>query len=304
MTMYLKILVIISVALIGFLLKKVGILSKKDGEIILSKLVFNLVLPVAIFLSLSQSSLSWSLVYLPISALVIILICFAVSWLYTGAIKLNNKTKGTFIIGTMLMNTSAVAFPFFQLIYGNEGFGRVAIFDFAGAFLGFSLVYFLAVYYGNSEKKNIRASLIKIIKTPVIWALLLGIGVNLLGFSLPIFLKETLDLIAMPITPLFLISLGLYFEPKLDKIKQLFPAIFIRFGVGLAAGLLMVKIFNLEGLNRAVVLISSVAPSAYLTLIYSVKEKLDEDFAASLVAVSVVVGLIMIPIFSFFKLIS
>ena len=102
--MYNKILIIILIILASFFLKKIGLFSKKDGEVILNKVVFYLVLPAAVFLAMSQISLSKELLFLPLSAAGIMLICFMASWLYARLSGLESKTKGTFIISTMIMN--------------------------------------------------------------------------------------------------------------------------------------------------------------------------------------------------------
>lgn len=298
--MYTRILIIIFIILFSYLLKKIDLLNKKDGEVILNKVIFYLVLPAAVFLTMSQIPFSVDLIFLPLSAVGIILICFVAAFLFTKWSRLERKTKGVLIISTMIMNMGMVAYPLFQFVYGKEGFARAVLFDFGNGFLTFSLVYFLAVYYGNSAEKTVKDSLFRFLKLPPIWALLLGIGINLAQISLPVVIKDTLDLIGKPLIFLLLVSLGLYFEPKLNKIGPLLGAIFIRIGVGLIAGFLMVEIFNLEGLNRVVVLISSIMPAGYNTLVFAAKERLDEDFAASVVFATVVISLILIPILSFF----
>lgn len=299
--MYLKILVIISIILISFLLKKAGVLSKKDGEIVLNKILFYIVIPAAIFLSISQIQLSPDLIFLPLSNWGISFICLAVALIYAKIVKLENKIKGTLLIGVTMINIQMVAYPFLKLIYGDEAFARLILFEFGAACIAFTLAYFLAVYYGGAlGEKNIKESLVKFAKVPLVWALFVGLGVNMASVALPDFIKDLLELIAKPLVPLLLISLGLYFEPKLNKVKHLLAGIFIRIGIGFAAGLLMVTLFNLEGLNRIVVLVSSIMPIGYMTLVFSAKEKLDEEFAASLVTISVVVTLALIPILIFF----
>lgn len=299
--MYLKILIIISIVLTSFLLKKAGVLSKKDGEVILNKILFYLVIPAAVFLSISQTQLSLDLIFLPLSEIGIALTCFSAAFLYAKWAKLDNRTKGVLFAGVTMMNLQMVAYPFLKFVYGDEAFVRLVLFDFAGAIMAFTFVYFIAIYYGaSSEERNIKISLLKFIKVPLVWALFLGISVNLSPISLPDFIKDFLELIEKPLVPLLLVALGLYFEPRLNKMKHLLAGIFIRIGIGFAAGLLMVTIFHLEGLNQLVVLVCSIMPAGYNTLVFSAKEKLDEEFAASFVSISVIVSLILIPILSFF----
>lgn len=294
--MYIKILIIIISIAVGFFCKKLGLLTKKDGETILTKLVFYIFMPAAVFLSMSRVAISGDFFALPFTAAAIMIVCFAVSWFYTGWRKIENKTKGTAIIAAMTINTAMGLLPIFQLLYGDEGFARVAILDFSVAIITFSLVYFIAVHYGDEKNISgkIKQSLMKTVKFPTLWALILGISVNVLNISLPVLITDSLDFLSKPLVPMLLIALGLYFEPKLYKIKLLIPIIVMKIGVGLLIGFLMVWLFNLEGINRLVVLVASAAPSAYNTVVYSVKEKLDEDFAIAIVTATMIINIIAI----------
>lgn len=314
--MYSSIFIVIGVAALGFFLKRVWpqIFNKELGDMLLGKVLFYVVLPATIFLNISQLKLSSELFLLPISVWFISFICFLVAFLYAKWVKLGNKTKGALFAGTTMINMQMVGYPFISLTYGAEAFGRLMIFEFGGYLLAFTFVYGLVVYYGaksraekgtkegsgEARKRILQTLKQKLIAAPPIWALFLGIIVNFTQISLPGIVKDFLDVIGKPTFFMLLFSLGLYFEPKLDKIKHLAAGIFIRIGIGFAAGLLAVTLFQFEGLNRVVVLTMSIMPAGYNALVFSVKEDADKEFAASLVAISVVVSLAIIPILTFF----
>ncbi len=93
-----------------------------------------------------------------------------------------------------------------------------------------------------------------------------------------------------------MLSLGIYFSPKLVKIFPLISAIVIRMLFGLLLGFFFVELLNLEGLTRLIILIGSAAPVGYNTLTFSSLENLDKEFAASLVSFSILIGIVFIPI--------
>jgi predicted permease len=68
---------------------------------------------------------------------------------------------------------------------------------------------------------------------------------------------------------------------------------------GLMLGFILVKLFDLEGLSKAVVLLGAAAPVGYNTLTFSSMENLDKEFAANLVSFSILTGIIFIPILIF-----
>jgi len=68
---------------------------------------------------------------------------------------------------------------------------------------------------------------------------------------------------------------------------------------GLALGLALSWVFGLEGIVRDIVIICSSAPVGYNTLVLSSLENLDKDFAASLVSISLILGIIYVPLLMF-----
>jgi len=77
--MYIKILIIVILIAVGFLFKKLGLLTKKDGETILAKLVFYIFMPAAVFLSMGRVAISGDFFSLPLTAAVIMIVCFGIA---------------------------------------------------------------------------------------------------------------------------------------------------------------------------------------------------------------------------------
>ena len=73
----------------------------------------------------------------------------------------------------------------------------------------------------------------------------------------------------------------------------------IRILGGLAFGILLSNLFGLEDMLRKVVIICSSAPVGYNTLVLSSLENLDKEFAASLVSISLILGIIYVPVLMF-----
>jgi hypothetical protein len=64
----------------------------------------------------------------------------------------------------------------------------------------------------------------------------------------------------------------------------------------LLLGIAFINLFNLQGLSKIVVLIMSSAPAGINTLTYSSMENLDNEFAASVVSYSTLIGMVFIPV--------
>lgn len=289
----LKIVPIVLVFILGYILKRIGLLKKKDADLFL-RVVFYVALPSLVLLSITNLKLSWDLIYLPIIPAFIIAITAGASFLIGKTLNLERKTLGVLLIGTMIMNLG-FAIPFVFAAYGEQGLARLTLFDFGNAILTFSFIYYIACRYGEG-KKDSKKMIKKVVYSVPLWALAGAIAINLAGIKLPNVASGFLQITGNMTVPLVMLSLGIYFSPKIINIWPLLSGLAIRMALGLFLGFLFVKLFHLEGLNRAIVLICSSAPIGYNTLTFSSLEKLDKEFAASLVSFSIMIGLVFIPI--------
>ncbi|MBT5419572.1 MAG: AEC family transporter, partial [Candidatus Cloacimonetes bacterium] len=263
----------------------------------LLKIVFYVTLPALTFLSGSTAILTLKFFYLPIIAIAVVLIIFSVSFPLSKKFNLPKATQGTFIVGTLIMNTG-FTLPFVLAAYGNQGLAIYTIFDFGNTLMIFTFAYYFAIKYGNKENSKIQIK--KFLLLPPIWGLILGITYNLLKFELHPTAINFLEIVGKPTIFLVILSLGIYFSPKVTNLGKMLTVFSLRIGLGMALGLLAVYLFNIEGIMRTLVVLFCGAPVGYNTLIFASLEELDKEFAASLVSISLLLGIIYVPILIYF----
>ncbi|MCK4312520.1 MAG: AEC family transporter [Candidatus Cloacimonetes bacterium] len=290
-----KIIPIILIFFLGYFLKRIRLFKKETGDLLL-KLVFYVTLPALIFLSISNVELIFEFIYLPFIAVAVIFIVYFIALFIGKRFKLPPATLGTFLIGSMIMNTGFVL-PFIIAAFGREGLALYTFFDLGNALLVLTFVYYIAVKYGGSKSSKVQFR--KFLLLPPIWGLFLGIIFNLGKIELPQIAGNFLQHLGTPTIPLIMLSLGIYFSPKMKNIGKIITVLFIRMGFGLLLGFFFVSILNLQGLLRTIVIICSAAPVGYNTLVFSSMENLDKEFAASLVSISLLIGIFYIPILIF-----
>jgi predicted permease len=287
-------LLIILIVAAGFVLKKIGLVKKELADSLMN-LVFYIFLPATIFSSLTGMRLQAELAILPICGALIALFSYAFAYLSSKAIKMDRGTTGTFILASGAMNQALFTYPFFLIYYGPVGLGYAAFFDLGQAILALSFAYYIASCYGNGC--NTFDPLRNTLRFPAIWALAVALLMNYLQLTYLVApISPIIDALNNATTPLIMLSLGIFIEPRISKALPTAAVLLIRFVVSLAFAFLLVQVLDLPELQRNVVLISSAAPPAMLTLIYSSKEKLDIEYAADLISVSLIVGLIYIPL--------
>ncbi len=293
MSVYLKIFPIILIFLLGYFFKKIKLFGKTDADLFL-KLVFYVASPALILLSVSSIKLNSALWFLPISAILIIFIGYFISLTIGRTLKIPKPSFGAFLIACLIMNVGFLL-PFVLAAFGNDGVAKISLFDFANGLLVFTFIYYLAAKYGEgtTDKKFIRK---KILLSPPVWALIIAIILNLSKIQITGLIYSFLQPLSYLISPMIMLSLGIYFQPKLSKFKIPFLVIILRSGMGLLLGLLLASLFHLSGLDRTILILASAAPVGYNTLTFSSLEKLDQDMAANIISLSLLVSIIFVPI--------
>lgn len=293
-----KIIPVILIFVLGFILKLFGVLKQEHGDVFM-RVVFYLSLPALVILSLTKIELTAEFAWLPFISFTIIMIQFLVSYLIGKIMKLDRKTHGVLLIGTMIMNIG-FALPFIIASYGDEGLAMLSMFDFSNAVLAFTLVYYLACRYGESGNSS-KLLFKKFLLAPPIWALVGGIILNLTHTKIPPVPAHLFQILGDLTIPLIMIALGIFFNLRLIKPGPVFIGIAIRMVLGFAIGFGFCYFLELEGLMRSIILIGASAPVGFNSIIFASMEKLDKEYAASMVSFGILAGLVVIPLIIYFS---
>lgn len=279
----------------AFALKKIKFLSSSDGSVLL-KVVFYLGAPALIFQSIYKVELDSNTALLSILPVVVIGVGLLATMLMRKTIlsKVSTKTFGALLLGAVIMNTGFLI-PFVENLYGADGVARLSIIDAFNGVIVFTLVYAIAVKMGNDkpDKKFIAK---KLLLTPPIWALILAFIVKGLDLTPPAAISESLSLVARMVSPVVLIAVGLKFTPKVKNAALLAVPILLRMALGFVVGYAFVKLLGIEGLSAEIAILTAMAPIGFNSVTFSELEKLDEEFAASQLSISILLAILLMPV--------
>ncbi len=150
-----KIIPLILAFFTGIAFKKLKLLSKEDAPVLL-RLVLTITLPALTIIAISNVVLVADMALIPFLAVVVVFIMYGISSLIGRKLKLSGPTFGSFLVGTMIMNT-AYSLPFFAAAFGDEGLARASLFDIGNTFMIFTFTYYNAIKYGeNSHTDKIQ----------------------------------------------------------------------------------------------------------------------------------------------------
>jgi len=284
---------IILLAVIGFSLKAGGFFKTSHADLFM-KVVFYIAIPGLILSSFNKLELDLKLLYLPFIASFILLFNFTLSLLIGKIINLPKPIYATFVIGSSILNTGFIL-PFIVTIYGNEGIVRWMLFDIGNITLVLTLLYYFACKMGSNGYSFKKVLYKLVISSPII-ALIIALFVNISGYHLPDFILSLSEKTGALVIPLIMLSLGIYFNPKILNAKLLTTTIFIRMVIGFSIGYAFCLVFNLQGWEKTIVILCASSPVGFNTITLASLENLDKEFAASLVSVSIAIGIFTVPI--------
>jgi len=283
--------------LIGYVLKQTNFFNTSHADLFL-KMVFYIAMPGLIFSSFDQLVFEINLLVLPIIAVIIVLINFTISYYLGKKVKLNRKTLGTFVLGASILNTG-FCLPFVFAILGEEGVGRLIIFDLGNVILVITLLYYFACKMGSNDYSS-KTVFKKFLTSTPLMALIISILLNITDNHLPGFLLELSEITGKMVIPLIMFALGIYFNPKIKYIIISTYSILIRMLIGFLVGLTLIQLFDLQGIAKIITIVGASTPVGFNTLTFSSLENLDKEFAAGILSYSILIGMFSVPLIIYF----
>lgn len=285
---------------IGYGGKSIGVFTEDMAKKII-KFLFLIPLPVLVFSTFLNSEIRREYFYFPLISLIITVTLMGVSYLVGKALGYSDKTIGTLIVASGITSTLLFALPFVEAFYDTGDLKFLFLYDLGNGIMAWTVVYFIAGRFGNKRSMSIWQNLIKLAKTPMLFALVFGILLSSFNVQMPEVLVPLIGKLSAFANPLLLICIGAilsfsFFKNKANLAKiSISTAIIMGLSFLLALGLS--TLFGITGEGQEIVLLCALAPAAGLTVVFSVEHDLDTEFAAAIVPFTMVLGLIITPIF-------
>jgi len=266
-----------------------GRVSRGAGVGTLIDIAMFIATPCLVFYSLYTSAIvigdaldGWA------SCLIIMAGGFIIAWLVFG---LRGKGSPALYLPIIFANTINIPLPIIYLAFGDEGVANAVLFYIPNGLL----IYSLGVYMA-SGRKEVRQGIKAVFSTPLIYAAVLGLVLNLTGVPLPEVVIDSLEFVGRAAVPLMLLVLGMNFgRYRFAQIPVTLTAAVIRMGGGFALGLFCVWLLGMTGIPRAVVLFEAAMPSAVVTAALCIKYDNQAELVSSIVLTTTIMAMGVIP---------
>jgi len=200
----------------------------------------------------------------------------------------------TFLPSVTFQNSGNMGLPMCLFAFGHEGLSLAIV-----VFLVVSTFNFtVGVGIASGERNPAR-----LLRMPLLWAAAVAVTLVATGWTLPVWIANTVHIMGGLTIPMMLLTLGVSLASlRVDTMAQSFFFALVRFGFGFAAGVLVAHVLHLTGTVRGVVILQSSMPPAVFNYLMAARYNRSPERVAGIVVVSTVASLAVLPAVLWFLL--
>jgi len=289
----LEALPVLLLILVGVVVRETGTVDR-SSRLMVTRLVYYVTIPAAIFTSIARSEIRLEALWLPLIGFVLPCVLTGLMYGVTPDLSARRRERGVLLTATVAL--VVFAYPFFELFFGTEGLARIALFDIGNALFAGSVALWLAQAFGCQADDRPALEWGRLFTSPILVAAVLGVTVSILGAPLRGPLWDMLEHIKGANTPLAMIAVGMFLEPKASHGGLIARYVAVRMVLGGLLGWAAAVALGMGGLDVVAACVGSAMPAGTTALVYAGAEGLDTELAASLVSGSLVVGAVIITL--------
>jgi malate permease and related proteins len=286
--------------MLGYILVKTKLVNP-DSKKSLSNILVYVVVPCMIinsFIATYDDSILENLLWSFLVSFILLVLGIVISFII--CIKYKTSDKPILLFALMFSNASYMGIPLIQALFGDIGV------IYASGFLTlFNVLLWTVGYMVVSKTFNIKSTLISILKTPIIYSLIIGLLIFIFQIPIPNIIKTPLSLLGNMNTPLSMLVTGMIIGSS--NIFNVMKNKYVWLNVGFRLLLIplvclgvtyLLSFFPISKDVLKIAFILMATPSAAITSIFAIKFNYNEDVAAGVVIISTILSIITLPLFT------
>ncbi|MFJ7934505.1 AEC family transporter [Sporosarcina sp. NPDC096371] len=268
----------------------------------ISTVALYLMSPFLAFRTFYSNALTMDYLYIVLFCLALTVVLLAIVWLTARAMKSTRPQLSAMILGGVFMNSGNYGAPVVLFAFGAAGFDyAVVMMVFQSLLMNTIGIFFASI--GGEEKATLRQSFQRVIRMPLIYAAVLGVGLQLLPITVPQTLMEGISLVADASIPTVMLVLGMQLAAIARKkvaYRYVSAVVVVRMVLSplIAAGFLYFMPIN--DLLKAVIIVQSAMPSAANTTMFALQFGTEPDLVSFTTFITTLISIVTIPLVLFF----
>ncbi len=198
------------------------------------------------------------------------------------------------ILVLMFVNGGNYGLTLNELRYGEEGLARAIVFFVVSTIILFTFGVFLS----SMGRSSARESLIRLVKLPAVYAVVLAVLVYTLNINVPDPLMRGIEITGAGAIPVMLIVLGMQIADveSFEGVWVSIPASLARLLIAPFIAVLIAGLIGLSGLSRSTSIIEASIPTAVFTTILATEFNVRPGLVTSTVTISTLLSAITLPL--------
>jgi malate permease and related proteins len=299
------IFILINIILPVFILIGIGCWMQKLFSLdlySLAKVNVYFLIPGFVFISLYKTSISLN-IFLKVLLffLLFISVLFLIVLVISRIFSFQKGVRVAFTNSVFLFNAGNFGVPVNDLVFKQDPFAmsiQVILMTFQNI-LAYSFGIFSIMTVGGTRVK----ALVGMLKMPVLYAMVIGILLNVADVKLPHFLEKSGELISQSMIAIALFTLGAQVAQLSLKghLLSVYVSLAVRLGIGPLVGYLLITFLQFEGILAQVLFISSGLPSSVNSAIIAQEYKNETEMAAQIVLTSTILSALTVTVLIYFS---
>lgn len=289
---------ILAMLALGYAFQRARVLPDNAAQT-LNLVVLYVCLPAAVLryaprLQLEPALIGVALVPWLLLAATVALVTLAARWL-----RFRDDERAVLLLTVALGNTSFLGYPLTRALIGEHALPYAVIYDQFGAFLMLSTFgLWVLARYGDDRPPTARGMLLRVLKFPPLWALI--VGFTAMPAEPPSWIAGGLQRLSDALLPLAMLTIGLSVKLALprDELKPLAIGLTLKLAVMPALALLLVPLLGLHGEMARTTVLESAMPSMVTAGALAISHDLAPRLAAAMVGYGLLLSLITLPLWA------
>ncbi len=251
-----------------------------------TRLTMTLAAPCLIFTSLVRTEIDPQA--LRDTALAAVIAYLAVAAVTFALVRLAKLDVRTFFAPLVFGNTGNLGLPLALFAFGTAGFDLAVVVFAMTSILSFTFGVWIVSGSGNP---------LTALKEPIVWGTILGGLFLVMGWTPPDWTMNTLSLIGQMLIPVMLLTLGVAVARlRPDSFRRATWLAALKYVICIAVPWGVALAFDLPPVALGALVMQLAMPVAVTSYMLAEKYHADSDEVASLVVVSTVMGIVILPL--------
>ncbi len=213
------------------------------------------------FWGLLKRPIDASLILAPILYLIIVALMLVVSALVARKLFSDPKERSIATVAAVIGNTGNLGIPLGIALFGEQSIPYTTLINLVNVFV----VYTVGVYFYSRGEFDVKASLLNILKLPILWAATLAIILNLAHYTPDPVIDKTLQMGAYASIVLQLVLFGIYlYGTKIHVINRTLIGWVtgVKFVILPLLAYLILGFFEIDAMLKSILFLELIVPLA------------------------------------------